>query len=152
MSQTVQNKEVSLPRGALIGVGLVVGLALLSAIVGRLQGPPPGPVSTVQATRTLLFSDMADGSVGVVDAANGARVAVLAPGSNNFIRALLRGLVHARRSERPNPMQPFVLTAWADGRLTLVDSADGRSIELEAFGSTNEAAFARLLTVREEQK
>jgi putative photosynthetic complex assembly protein len=152
MSTAAHDDEMKLPRGALLGVGLCVGIALLGAIAGRLEGPRPGPVSTPEATRSLRFADMPDGAVGVFDAANGATVAMLPRGSNNFIRAMLRAVVHERRDTTPDLTSPLALTRWKDGRLTLVDSADGRIVELEAFGSTNEADFARLLTAHEVPK
>jgi putative photosynthetic complex assembly protein len=152
MSGAMHEEPMKLPRGALLGIGFCVGLALLGAVVGRLQGPRPGPVSSADATRNLRFADMPDGSVGVFDASNGATVAMLPRGSNNFIRAMLRAVVHERRDATPDLSSPFVLTAWKDGRLTLADSADGRTVELEAFGSTNEADFARLLTAPEVPK
>ena len=37
-------------------------------------------------------------------------------------------------------------TRWADGRLSLQDEATGRSIDLGAFGPTNAAVFAHLMT------
>ena len=39
----------------------------------------------------------------------------------------------------------FRLTRWADGRLSIEDPTTRESYELEAFGSTNEAVFARFL-------
>lgn len=39
----------------------------------------------------------------------------------------------------------FSLTEWRDGELSLTDTATGRTIELNAFGSTNRASFAALL-------
>jgi putative photosynthetic complex assembly protein len=152
MSSATHDDEIKLPRGALLGIGFCVGIALLAAIAGRLQGPRPGPVSVPEATRSLRFADMPDGAVGVFDAANDATVAMLPRGSNNFIRAMLRAVVHQRRDSTPDLASPLVLTRWKDGRLTLVDSADGRIVELEAFGTVNEADFARLLTAHEVPK
>lgn len=79
------------------------------------------------------------------DAHGGEVVTVLQPGTNGFIRATLRGLGRARRLEGIGPDAPFHLTAWKDGRLTLDDPTTGRRVDLEAFGITNETAFARLL-------
>ena len=42
---------------------------------------------------------------------------------------------------------PFELIARADGRLTLIDTATEARIDLESFGPTNAAVFARLLTL-----
>ena len=38
-----------------------------------------------------------------------------------------------------------MLTARADGRLTLVDPATSERVDLESFGPTNAAVFAQLL-------
>lgn len=136
------NHNVPLP--ALIGLGTVMGLAILGAALGRHGATTAAhPPADVKSTRLLAFTDMPSGEVAVTDADNGRPIALLPRGADNFIRATVRDLVHARTAPEPAPMQ---LTAWRDGRLTLRDTADGRTLELEAFGPTNAADFARLLT------
>lgn len=138
------------PRGPLVGAGVLVGCALLAAVAGRMgaadRGPPP---SVPVAARELRFEDRTDGSIAVLDA-GGAPVSVAAPGTNGFMRATLRGLARERKRRDLGAETPFRLTAWADGRLTLDDPATGRRLELVAFGPTNEAVFARLLTKGED--
>lgn len=134
------------PRGVLFGAAGLVVLTILSAGAARLTGArQERPVAAVLASRDLRFEDRADGAVTVVDAQSGRTVDVLAPGTNGFVRASLRSLAK-RRAFDGQSSQVFHLTALADGRLTLDDPATGNPIELEAFGETNEAAFARLLT------
>ena len=134
------------PRAPLVGLFAVVGLSLVLAATGRMTNIGATPVAgTVVAARDLHFTDGADGSVVVTDARDGAPVQVLT-GENGFIRGTLRGLARTRKSEGIGPEGAFHLAAWDDGRLTLDDPATGRHIELEAFGSTNTAVFARLLT------
>jgi putative photosynthetic complex assembly protein len=58
---------------------------------------------------------------------------------------VLRGLARERRQHGIGAEPPFRLTLWANGALSLVDTATGRVIELDGFGQTNRAAFARLL-------
>ena len=70
-------------------------------------------------------------------------------GEAGFLRATLRGLAQQRLREDMGSAQPFRLTRWADGRLTLDDPATQRHIELEAFGVSNEAVFADLLDAGE---
>lgn len=136
------------PKAPLIGAGLLVGGALLAAVAGRLGAGDPGPPpSAVVVARELRFADRPDGAIAVLDAA-GAPVAVAEPGTNGFLRGALRGLVRERKRREIGPEAPFRLTAWADGRLTLDDTATSRRLELEAFGPTNVAVFARLLTAR----
>lgn len=134
------------PRGALLGAAALVGLAIFSAGTARLIGmQQPRPTAAVLVARDLQFLDQADGSVLVKDAANGSTISVLAPGTNGFIRASLRSLAKRRQFDGDHS-DVFHVAAWADGRLTLDDPTTGRPIELEAFGQTNELAFAKLLT------
>lgn len=142
------NTAPPFPRVALIGAAALIGLTIVSAGTARLLGArQPRPVAQVVMARDLRFEDRRDGSVAVLDAGNGALVDVLAPGSNGFIRASLRSLASRRRFAGDTD-QVFHLAALSDGRLTLDDPTTGNPIELEAFGQTNEEAFARLLTDR----
>ncbi len=137
------------PLAPLIGAGLLIGFSIALAAAYRLSGTHDlGPQSNALAARELRFADQADGGVRVIDAGDGHTVAVLPPGTNGFLRATLRGLARERRrEEEPGLQTPFRLTAWTDGRVTLDDLATGRRVELEAFGQTNEAVFARLLEI-----
>lgn len=140
------NTAPPFPRVVLLGAVALVGLTIVSAGTARLLGQrQPRPVAQEVMARDLQFQDRSDGSVAVIDAGNGALVDVLAPGSNGFIRASLRSLASRRRFEGDSN-QVFHLAALSDGRLTLDDPTSGNPIELEAFGQTNEQAFARLLT------
>ena len=68
----------------------------------------------------------------------------IAPETNGFMRATLRGLVRARKLADVGDATPFMLTRWDDGRMTLDDTTTGRKVALEAFGPTNAGAFAQL--------
>jgi putative photosynthetic complex assembly protein len=134
-----------LPRAPLVAAGLLIAVALLAAGVSRIVGTPTDrPEGAALASRDLRFADQADGSVIVLDARSGESVERLAPGSNGFLRASLRSLARRRLFEG-EASRSFHLTAWSDGRLTLDDPATGGLIDLEAFGPTNEAVFARFL-------
>lgn len=144
-----QRKANAFPKGALLGAAALVGFALISAAGARLtdskEAVIPATLPAV-ASRDLNFVDAADGSVGVFEASSGEAVARLAPGTNGFARALLRGLARERRREGATHEAPFRLTLRADGGLMLQDTANGHLVELEAFGPTNAAVFANLLT------
>ncbi len=142
----------NVPLPALIAAGAVIGISILVAAVGGHHGAPAPETSPPVASRLLGFADLPDGTVGITDMATGGSVAVLPRGQDNFIRAIVRQLVLARRDAAPEPQIPFRLTAWRDGRLTLVDEKTGHSVDLEAFGATNEGDFARLLSAEESQK
>ena len=72
-------------------------------------------------------------------------VDTLAPGSNGFIRVVLRGLARERKLGDIGPQPPFRLTRFVNGQITLTDTSTGKQIDLDAFGSTNAEAFARLM-------
>jgi putative photosynthetic complex assembly protein len=148
MSDTSDTSHLpSFPRGALIGAGTLIAFALGMAIVGRMEGPDTSLAAVPQIMhRDLRFADRADGGITVTNAETGAVVAIVAREHDNFLRATMRGLAQQRERSGLGPQTPFVLTRWADGRLTLTDPATHRRLELEAFGETNEATFATLLT------
>ena len=128
-------------------IALLLGCMVLIALAAR-SGPHGGAPPPARPVRTadLLMQDNPDGSVTVTQAGTGRAVTTLEPKTNAFVRVLLTGLVRERRREgEGSHAVPFHLTRWSDGRLTVDDTATGRLIELEAFGRTNEAAFARLL-------
>ena len=149
------------PRGALIGAAALLGTSLLLAGAARITGvgTTSGPTSAPVESRLLRFEDRVDGSVAVYEAADVEPVQVLAPeaasvepvqvlapGTHGFVRSVLRGLARERKRQGVGREPAFRLTRWADGRLSLEDPTTGRSVELGAFGPTNRAAFAQLMT------
>lgn len=152
---TAHRHDNLLPRAPLM---LASGMALLAlAFVGtvRLAGVPPSASPAAlriadgaapTAHRDLRFTDRRDGSVLIEDIASGKVAGTVAAGSKSgFIRGVMRGLARDRHKRGLGDAQPFRLTAWSDGELSLVDPTNGRAIELSAFGATNRAAFAALL-------
>ena len=142
--RTVENK---IPRGLLLGAGSLVLASLLLVSVARITGyrPAQAPPSTAVESHDLRFVDRADGAVLVYSAQDGTLVDTLPPGSNGFVRGVLRGLVRERNAEHVGALPPFRLTRWADGRLSLDDPSTGRHVDLEVFGPTNAGAFAQIL-------
>jgi putative photosynthetic complex assembly protein len=124
------------------------GLVLASIAAVAFVRASGMPISVADAptieSRSLRFVDRADGSVAVIDTADGRLVENIV-GQNGFVRGTLRGLARERKRQGIGPEQPFNLVAHADGRLTLVDPATGRRVDLESFGPTNEGEFARML-------
>ena len=138
------SKSSNLPR-ILIGSAVAASLAL--AVAGRLTATDaPVETSTPVVTRDLRFEDGPAGTVLIRNAQTNATIDTLT-GENGFIRGTLRGLARNRRAEGVGDGPPFRLSAYADGRLTLTDTANQRQIELEAFGSENRAVFDRLLAL-----
>ena len=85
-------------------------------------------------------------------AGNGELIALMEPGSNGFIRIVMRGLARERQSKGFGEELPFMLTRWSDGRLTISDPTTGRKIMLTGFGKDNVNAFAKLLLAGSEAK
>lgn len=141
-----RSHDPMIPRAALLAMAALAAFAFVSAAAVRLSGvevrEPDAPAA---ATRLLRFDDRSDGAIAVTDAATGATVETFV-GEQGFVRGVLRGLARERRARGLGPEQPFELIGRADGRLTLHDPATGRLVDLESFGPTNAAVFARLLS------
>ncbi|OSZ67681.1 photosynthetic complex assembly protein PuhC [Hydrogenophaga sp. IBVHS2] len=93
--------------------------------------------------RQLRFDDTPQGHIAVTDTTSGQTVATF-EGQQGFLRGSLRALARSRQRAGQGPEQPFVLTGHTDGRLVLLDPVTGDRINLESFGPTNAAVFARL--------
>lgn len=141
------------PKGALIGAALLIGFSIVVAAGARLTGigTTQMPQTERVMSRDLRFEDRNDGAV-IVLAADGDRlVEVIDPGTNGFVRGVLRGLARERKRGEFAQATPFRLTRWADGRLTVEDPTTGRSVDLGAFGPSNFSAFARILDAAEQK-
>ena len=155
MTAIVHKHEDMLPRGALITACALVLFSLAVTTIVRVGNiaPSASPEAlraarhvTPVASRTLRFSDRADGAVVITDVKDGGVAGMVAPGSKSgFIRGVMRGLARDRHMRGIGDQPPFVLTLWKDGELSLVDTATGRDLEVSAFGGTNRADFAALL-------
>jgi putative photosynthetic complex assembly protein len=140
------------PNGALIAIGGLVALSLAATAATRWQSPqaPAHAVQPLTAVRAidLKFADAPDGSVRVSAARDDRQIEVLAPGTNGFIRGVMRGLAHDRKRRGLGAEAPFRLADTGHDRLVLIDLATGRRIDLEAFGVGNREAFANLLPAK----
>ena len=148
MSQAIQEPVV--PRGGIIAAAALVLFSLATVTTARLTGTggvhmtlPPAAES-----RDLQFEDAQDGAVLVYDAHDRQLVDTLAPGSNGFIRVVLRGLARERKRGDIGRQPPFRLTRFVNGQITLTDTSTGKLIDLDAFGSANTEAFARLMKLK----
>ena len=137
------------PRAPLVGAALLLGTVLLAVALVRVTDI--GSATTVDApaamTRLLRFADRPDGAIEITDASRAAPPTVLS-GTHGFMRGVLRGLARERKRQGIGPEVPFELVAHEDGRLTLVDPATGRRVDLESFGPINLEEFAQLLDMR----
>lgn len=136
----------TIPRAALIGAAAMVALSLVTAAVGRIGGPVEVVQADIVQSRSLRFEDLQGGLILVTDAETGAVVEEFAAGAGGFVRGSMRGLARERKRRGMGSEIPFILDRHADGRLTLTDPVTERVIDLAAFGSTNSAVFAGLLS------
>lgn len=139
------------PRLALIAAALLVAGSIAAAAAGRFAQSNSGAAEATQALspvamRDLTFFDMQNGAVEVRDTAGEQVLYVVAPGTNGFIRGVMRGMARNRRAHELGQEEAFRLAEWPNGRLTLEDLATGKRIELGAFGAENRVAFSQLLS------
>ena len=147
MAETIN--EPLIPRGGLFAGAALVLFALAAVTTARITGTG-GTRMTLPAaveSRDLNFADGRGGAVLVYDSSSRQLIDTLAPGSNGFIRVVLRGLARERKLGDIGAEPPFRLTRYVNGQITLTDTSSGKKIDLDAFGSANLQAFARLMTV-----
>lgn len=148
MSQAIHEPVV--PRGGVLAAAALVLFALGSVTTARLTGVGEVRMTLPAAveSRDLQFEDGKNGAVLVYDANGHELIDTLAPGSNGFIRVVLRGLARERKLGEIGAGPPFRLTRYVNGQITLTDTSSGKQIDLAAFGSSNTEAFARLMNLR----
>lgn len=141
--------DVTLPRGALLGLVLLIAISLAAVVAVNLVGGHEDSAKQISGdvvdSRDLRFVDLGKGNVAIYDWPGGQLVATLDAGTDNFIRGVIRGLARERRGIGAGDGEPFRITRFDNGRLILEDRATGRVLVLEAFGMTNARAFGRLL-------
>jgi len=144
--------QIRVPRGALIGAGVLIALTLATVVAYRLAGVAPvaqvpDPSGAVEH-RALRFEDGPDGAVVVYELnpdGPDRRIQVIETGQGGFIRGVLRSMARSRRAGGISPEHPFHLTRESNGKLVLEDPATGQRIDLRAFGPTNVESFGELL-------
>jgi putative photosynthetic complex assembly protein len=139
-----------LSRWIASAIGAVVVFTVIGVASLRLAGyePPAQPRGAMVESRLLRFEDVRDGLVHVFDVDSGDRIAKLAPAEDSFIRGIMRSMARARRARDVGMRPPFLLARFADGSLVLSDTAINNEVNLVAFGPTNEASFAALLSAQ----
>lgn len=152
MSEAIH--ETTIPKGGLFAAAALVLFALAAVTTVRFTGVG-GVHMTLPAavdSRDLQFEDGKDGAVLVYDSRDGQLVDSIAPGTNGFVRVVLRGLARERRLSNVGSAPPFRLTRFANGQMTLTDTSNNKQIDLKAFGAVNAEAFTRLMDLRRSAK
>lgn len=139
-----------LPKPVLLGAAALIAFSFLAVATAHYSGVGTQQLPAAQTVERLLlsFEDQDDGSILVRNAANGAAIYSVAPGTNGFIRSTLRGLARERRRSGLDASTPFVLGTSQDGVVWLEDPATRRHIGLDAFGPANAGAFAEFFAAQ----
>lgn len=147
--------DQAVPRAALVGAAALIvftitvaAFARHSHLAARAGTSSPAPIESFEAK----FEDRPGGELAVLDARTGREVTDVAPGTNGFIRGVLRGMFRTRKLESLGHDATFLLARQQDGRLTLEDLQTARRVDLDSFGPTNSAAFAGLLSAGRRQR
>lgn len=148
------------PKGALIAAAGLVGVTLVltgATSAGLIAKPKDAAVMrdeshmTARAQRTLAFADKPGGALEIRDVGEGRIARIIQPGEKSgFIRGVLRSFGRERMIRHLGREAPFRLTLWANNSLSITDLATGRTVELDAFGPDNRAAFAALLQTHQQ--
>lgn len=143
MCEAFENKPV--PRLALISAAALITFSIALVAASRLGylGPPVDQSTEIVEFRDLRFEDRDDGAVVVFVAGESTPLDVLAPGTNGFVRGVVRSIARARKQQQISSAPPIRLSYESDGRIMLSDPSTGYLVNLNAFGPTNSAAFAR---------
>jgi putative photosynthetic complex assembly protein len=139
------------PTAFLLAVGAVVVGAVGIVATAPLWREPASMVAAAPPaiSMTLRFDADSAGNLTVRKVPGGEMVDHLDPDASGFARTMVRVI---RRDLGPGAnvdSMPFQLNAWQDGRLALVDTATGRSVDLRAFGPTQAGLFLRWIQQEE---
>ncbi len=144
MTNHIHTQKV--PRAFLLGAALLIaGTVSLAASARASRLAEPAVVQAPRESIEIRFEDRQDGTLAVLAANDGRQISAVAPGTNGFIRGVVRGMFRSRKLEAIGRESTFVLMREAEGRLTLTDPTTNRRVDLDSFGPTNSAAFGNIL-------
>jgi len=124
----------------------VIAAAMIAVVSVLIMLPgKPVPTGANIAERVFRIDQQGDGVISMQDARTGATIGVLEQNGDGFMRGVLHSIALRREKAGLSQETPLALIATAAGRLILSDPPTDTMIDLEAFGSANEAAFAKLL-------
>jgi putative photosynthetic complex assembly protein len=131
-------RRIALPPVLAAAMVAVVGIVIM------LPGKSV-PTGATVSERSFRIDQQTNGVIAMRDARTGATIGALQKDGDGFMRGVLHSIALRREKAKMNQATPLTLMATADGRLILSDPPTDTMIDLEAFGSANEAAFAKLL-------
>ncbi|MCX7375020.1 MAG: photosynthetic complex assembly protein PuhC [Alphaproteobacteria bacterium] len=132
---------------------VVAGLVLAAVLaVGTAPWWRDTTVASQVAPRIMVvlqFEVESSGNLIVRKFPGGELVDALNPDESGFLRTMVRVIRRDLGAGANVDSMPFQLSAWQDGRMSLVDTATGRSVELRAFGPTQAGVFLRWINAEE---
>ena len=158
MSTMLANPRLPAKRMAprallLIVVAMLVATTLLAIIARRTDigatriSPPQGGYHV-----DLRFEDRERGAIQVTDVSGRLSPRRLEANEAGFVRVALRSMARERTAKGLGAETPFRVGRAGDGRLWIADPATGRLLYLDAYGSENARAFARLIEPDDRRK
>ena len=138
------------PTPFLLMVALIVLAALLTVGTARWWQDAATPsLGAPRIMMVLQFSADSSGNLTVRKFPDGEVVETLSPDDGGFVRTMVRVIRRDLGAGANVDAMPFQLSAWQDGRMSLVDTATGRSVDLRAFGPTQAGVFLRWINAEE---
>jgi putative photosynthetic complex assembly protein len=134
-------------RKPMMAVGaMLLAVVVLVAVVriGKVTGGAEEPGSPVVAQLSFVVEDAADGSVRLIDRANGRELTVIAPEGEQFFRSI-RQVMRRERTRNGGGEESLTLRRRADGAVEFLDEASGFILDVRSFGSQNDRFFSELL-------
>lgn len=132
-------------RRPAMACGALIMVALGLVAFGRTDHAPTVDETAAVERLALNFDDLPDGTVVARNAADGNELARIRPGEGGFVRVTMRSFAAERVNRGLGREEPFQLMRMGDGDLILSDRLTGRTMLLDAFGPSNEDAFAQLM-------
>jgi putative photosynthetic complex assembly protein len=139
--------QATFPRWFLIGASALILSSLVIAGVARTTGFGTSRVAQtpVASSVDIRFVELANGSMRVLRAEDGAELALLASDGSGFLRGIARSLFRQRLLGKVDRNEPFQLGQRIDGKYFILDAALASRVELDGFGPTNTQSIADVL-------
>jgi putative photosynthetic complex assembly protein len=141
-------RDPGLSRRMVMGAGLLCASTFVWAFVTRRQNLAAREAhqKSIHQQRAFIVEGSTPGPLVLRDVDTNKVIKAYTSEQEGFVRMTLKGLERSRKSAEVDLRAPYQLTRYRDGTLVLEDIGTNQRIELIAFGSTNIAAFAELLT------
>ncbi|MCZ8374806.1 MAG: photosynthetic complex assembly protein PuhC [Beijerinckiaceae bacterium] len=135
------------PGWFLAGAAGLMGLAIVSAGIGRYQKAinGPAPMPAVVAEVSIRFEARPDGSMLIRRLPDDRVIEHLPTDGSGFMRGIQRSLNRDRAMRQLDRDAPYRLVKRANGRHAVIDPLSGERIELDGFGPSHSQHVGRLI-------